>query len=425
MLNKLPAETIGIWNVFTSITALMTLLDFGFQPSFARNISYIFSGAHRLQKEGVEVIEACDQQVDYSLLKGTIRAMQKFYRWMSLTVLVVLLTAGTGYLYMVLKHYSGDPMEIWVSWGLLIGINSFNLYTMYYDALMVGKGYVKRIQQINILGQSCYLIIGISMILAGCGLVAIVSSQLASVIIKRVLARRVFFTPAIKTKLGAVEPSPTKPILNAIVPNAVKMGLTNLGGFAVNRSAILIGTPVLPLADMAMYGISYQIIEIISRCACVPYSAYIPKMAQCRVEDDKAQLRRLYQICVGLMAAVMVVGGGVLIGLGDWALELIHSKTPLLPSAMLLVMMITHLLEKNHVIAAGFILSDNKIPFFIPSLIAGAVTIGLLFLFIDGLHWGVWGLILAPMIAQIVYQNWKWPSVIIKELYGTKHGKAL
>jgi hypothetical protein len=29
----------------------------------------------------------------------------------------------------------------------------------------------------------------------------------------------------------------------------------------------------------------------------------------------------------------------------------------------------------------------------------------------------LWGMILAPGLAQLVYQNWKWPSVIIKELY--------
>ena len=37
ILNKMPQETVGIWNIFQTITALVLLLDFGFRPSFARS----------------------------------------------------------------------------------------------------------------------------------------------------------------------------------------------------------------------------------------------------------------------------------------------------------------------------------------------------------------------------------------------------
>jgi hypothetical protein len=61
-------------------------------------------------------------------------------------------------------------------------------------------------------------------------------------------------------------------------------------------------------------------------------------------------------------------------------------------------------------------MADNRIPFFIPSLASGAATLILLWLFLGPLHLGVLGLILAPGCAQLAYQNWKWPSVVIKEL---------
>jgi hypothetical protein len=80
-------------------------------------------------------------------------------------------------------------------------------------------------------------------------------------------------------------------------------------------------------------------------------------------------------------------------------------------------MLLINLLENNHATAAGFISADNRIPFFIPSLISGAGTLLLLWLFLSVFHWGIWGMILAPGLAQLVYQNWKWPSVVIKEIY--------
>ena len=103
---------------------------------------------------------------------------------------------------------------------------------------------------------------------------------------------------------------------------------------------------------------------------------------------------------------------------GDWALDLIHSQTHFVPAMMLCVMLLISALEHNHAVSAGFIMADNKIPFFIPSLVSGAATIILLFVFLNPLQMGIWGLILAPGIAQLAYQNWKWPSVIIKELWG-------
>jgi hypothetical protein len=115
--------------------------------------------------------------------------------------------------------------------------------------------------------------------------------------------------------------------------------------------------------------------------------------------------------------AVFVVGGIAWIFLGEWALNLIGSQTQFVPTTMLMVMLIISVLEHNHAVSAGFIMADNKIPFFIPSLVSGAATILLLWIFLGPLDMSLWGLILAPGFAQLAYQNWKWPSVVIKELW--------
>ena len=112
----------------------------------------------------------------------------------------------------------------------------------------------------------------------------------------------------------------------------------------------------------------------------------------------------------------MLVGGAAFVGLGDWALGLIKSDVSFLPASMLTLMLVISFLEHNHSVSASFIMADNKIPFFIPSLVSGAATILLLWIFLQFTDMGVWGMILAPGIAQLAYQNWKWPSVVIKEL---------
>ena len=416
ILHKLPSETVGIWGIFQTITLLVSLLDFGFKPSFARNISYIFSGVKKLQKEGIDTGKT-GTEVDYSLLKGTLLAMKKFYRWIAIGVFLLLSTFGTLYIfYLVNSKYEGNHAEVLIAWIILIIINCYNLYTLYYEALLTGKGYIKRTQQIVIVGQALYICVAIGLIYAGWGLIAIVSAQILSVVLRRILAYKVFFTKDMRSALDSVEGQPTKEILNAIFPNAIKVGLTQLGGFLVNKSALLIGAAYLPLSVSASYSTTMQVLDILARCATVYYLAYIPKLAQYRAENNLHQLKIVYRNNCLLLFATYLVGGIAFVLLGNWALELIRSNTMFLPPAILSVAIFISFLEHNHSTAAGFIMADNKIPFFIPSLVSGAATVILLYIFLEFTNLGVWGMILAQGIAQLAYQNWKWPSVVIKEL---------
>lgn len=408
-------ETNGIWQIFQTITTLVLLLDFGFRPSFARNVSYIFSGVKHLQKEGVAA-DTDTGKVDYSLLKSTLLAMRSFYRWIAFGAFILLASAGTAYIYFeVLGKYSGSHTDVIVAWIMLISINCYNLYTLYYETLLLGKGYVKRSQQITIIGQCAYLLTAIGLIYAGLGLTAVVSAQLISIVIRRVLSYKVFFTPEIKRHLKEAELQPQKDILNAIYPNAVKTGLTHLGGFCVNQSAIFFGTHYLSLAELGSYSITHKIILFLAICGAVVYQTYVPQLAKYRVEKNISGLRRKYTYSVLSLVTIMTTGGLALIFFGMRVFRLIGSQTELLPATLMATMLVIQFLEQNHVIAAGFIMADNKIPFFIPSLVSGAATIILLYLFVGVADMGVWGMILAPGIAQLAYQNWKWPSVVIKE----------
>lgn len=415
ILSQMSAETVGIWNVMITIMGFVALLDFGFQPSFARNISYIFSGVTKLQKVGIQTAVS-DGNINFSLLKGTLNAMRKFYRWMALGVFVILGIAGTAYFYYILQKYSGDRTDAMIAWILLIAINSYNVYTLYYNALLLGKGYIRRERQIMILSQCVYLSLAIVLIYAGYGLTAIVSSQAVSIILQRILSYRVFFTKELKQQLLHTEADETKDILRAISPNAVKVGLTQLGGFCVTKSALLIGSAFLTLEETACYGITLHIIDILARCSTVYYQSITPKIAQCRANKDVIKLKYYFVCSIGILVATFLLGGAAIAFLGNWGLNMIGSETKFLPTIMLCVMLLVYLLETNHSIAAGFISADNRIPFFIPSLLSGLGTVVLLWLFLSIFKWGVWGMILSQGIAQLVYQNWKWPSMVIKEL---------
>jgi len=167
ILKMMSSEMVGIWTIFGTITAFASLLDFGFNPSFARNITYVFSGVKTLKINGYEKIELNNQQIDYGLLLGLINTMRWFYKRVALIVLLVFTTLGSIYIRQLLKEYHGDHFEVYIAWGLLCAINTYNIYTLYYDSLLQGKGLIKKSKQIIIIGQAVYLIIATVLILKG------------------------------------------------------------------------------------------------------------------------------------------------------------------------------------------------------------------------------------------------------------------
>ena len=172
---------------------------------------------------------------------------------------IIYSTLGTYYIYSLLNGYSGDETEVYISWAILCVI-IYNLYTLYYDSLLIGKGLIKKSKQILILGHILYLITAAVLIVLDYGLIAIVSAQAISVFIIRWLSFNAFFTKEVLGKIAKVK-SKSKEIFKAIYPNAIKIGLTSLGGFMVNKSAIIIGSLYLSLEEIASYGISIKLID--------------------------------------------------------------------------------------------------------------------------------------------------------------------
>ena len=102
--------------------------------------------------------------------------------------------------------------------------------------------------------------------------------------------------------------------------------------------------------------------------------------------------------------------------LGEWTLNLLQSSTSLLSSSLLIFMLIFSLLETNHSVAGHILLTKNEVPFFKASILSGLGVIFLLLIFLNNTSLGLFSLILAPGIAQAIYQNWKWPMEVSIDL---------
>jgi O-antigen/teichoic acid export membrane protein len=416
ILRIFPQETVAVWTIFTAIITLTGLLDFGFNPSFARNVSYVVSGVKELKTTGYNIVESHESEIDYSLFKGLINAMRWFYSRTTCILFVLLATAGTYYISIILKTYSGNHTEVYIAWGILVIINSYSLYTMYYDSLMQGQGLIKRSKQIQIIGQSIYLVAAVILILLRFNLIAIVSAQALSIAVRRILSYRTIYTSEFKRILHTVKAQSTKEILKPVYPNAVKVGLTGIGGFLVTRSSIIIGSLYLPLETMASYGITIQIVAIISSIAGVYFATYQPKIVQYRIQDNTAAIRHIYLKGCCLLIATFIMGGFFLLFLGEWALNLIESQTPLLSESFIAIALLVSIIEANYANAGTMLLTKNEVPFFKAAILSGICFVLGFFIVLKYTALGVTGLVLVPLFIDVLYQAWKWPVELIKDL---------
>ncbi|HLP04539.1 MAG TPA: O-unit flippase-like protein [Paludibacter sp.] len=416
VLHYFPSETFSVWTIFSTVIALTVLLDLGFNQSFARNISYVVSGAKGLKQSGFHVVDSNILDIDYSLLKGIIETMRWFYRRMAFLLLVLLMTIGSFYIYRIALSYKGDKMEIYISWVILCLINSYSLYTFYYDSLMQGKGMVKRVKQIQIAGQTVYLLVAIGLIVLKFNLIAVVSAQVLSIVVKRTLSYYSVYTTEFKSKIS-VEPKYTKhEILKSIYPNAIKLGLVNIGNAIVTRSTIIIGALYLTLDQMAMYGITIQVIWVVASVGTVYFSTFVPKIIQHRAQNNTSRIINIYIYSTVFLVFTFVFGVLGLTLLGSKLLILIGSKTQILPNSYIIVLAVVILLDYNRGMAEWVLSTKNEIPFFKVSLFTSGIMLVLLIFFLKFTSLGMWSLVLAPAIAQNCYQNWKWPLVVFKEL---------
>lgn len=419
VLRHLSKEDVGLWNIYLQIGGLALLLDFGFQGAFGRNITYIFSGVKELKAEGFNAVENNDKSISYPLLKSVIRAMRTFYGILALIFLIIFVGASPFYLKSILRDYHGgtDPVVIWTSWIIYGFLVAYQLYTYYYSSLLIGRGMVKKQQQIYVIGQSFRILASIVLLMLGYGIISMVVGQLVSDIFTRVLSYNAFYDKDIRMKLKEAITSPVKDIMRIMTPNATKIGITTLGWFLTSKVIIIIA-PLLSisLATVGSYGTTMTMVNLIMSLSTLWSSTFYPKLTLYRVNNQHEDLKRVYIKGQLSMVGVYLICGAGLILVGPFLLHLIKSNTPLLPSLMIIIILLVAMLESNFGLASSFILAGNQVPYMKSSILTGIFSQVLLLSMLKFTGLGTWAMIIAPGVAAAAYQNWKWPLVAHQQL---------
>jgi O-antigen/teichoic acid export membrane protein len=418
MVTRLPAATIGIWYVFVAVQSLAMVCDFGFQPSFTRAIALALSGAKRLERTGLGETVPQGQPPNYALAAETVAAAYRFYRVLSLGVMLLLLAIGLPYVTM-LAHESGLPTgSVQIAWVILTLSIGLTLAFLWITPVLMGSGRIEQSYLYIIATRSTFSILGIVTLLSGGGLIALCATLVTAQVFALWLAR--WF---LRGALGDHSPRKAdrravREALTIVWPNAGRMGAVAVGGFLMTRFSLFAISSFMGVATAGAYALSLQLLMALCAAAQLPMQVAMPRLVAARVKRDGVGLRRAFNGAMLLFLAIFLSGAAVILFAIPPLLVFIGSNISLLPRISLALLASILLLEGFHSNAAFFITTANNVPFLRPAMLSGiAVAIGAVVLGWNGA--GVVMIILWQGVVQLAYNNWRWPLMAWREIART------
>lgn len=415
ILRMLTSDEIGYNYLMLTLSQMIALFDTGFSPMYGKNISYVFNGASKLQKEGL--IEEDTEEINYPLLAILIKVAKYVYSIMSIIAFLLLATGGTWYTYRVTNGFTNvnNALAIWIIYAISV---FFNLYFSYYNALLFGSGKIKISKISTIATRISYIVISITLLYCKLGLIGLSIANLISPFLGRYISHKAFFTEELRNRIYSYQVSCKEVKENFVLMwyNTKKMVISAIGSYCINRASLFIAGFYLSLGQIASYGLMLQLGGVITGVSTNYFQTIQPKIAGYMIKGKWDVIRSDFSFAVVSFLILATIGFLCLIFVAPELLILIKSKTELPSIAVLVVYAIVTILESNHSVCSGFIIIGNKVPSIWYSLIPGFFIVLLSWIFLNYTNWGIMGLVIAPGLCQIACNNWKWPLEALRTL---------
>lgn len=422
LMRYLSDDELGLWYVYVALSNFAMLFEFGFNPTFARNIVYVISGARRLSIEGCDK-ESVEEGIDWHLLNVVVQASKAIYAILAIVVLLLLATAGSAYIYLITDGI--NSADIWLSWGLFCVSIFLNLYFLWSITVLRGYGDVAGENKAAVLGKATQLIVSAILLIAGFGLVGAAIGYLANALLLRLsaivmLGKYATIEAGRRSDATPVDLRSIKEIFFTIFHVAWRDGLVQLALYASTQAMSILSSIFLGLAETGTYSILLQFANAVYNFASTYPKSFFPAVQSAFAEGDLKRQRTYVSTGIVGYWALFVVGT---VGICVVILPLLPLFKPdvFVDYGLFLGMCLYLGLLQQHSIFCNYIISMNEIPYMWGYIIAAALGTGFVCLFCGGFGMGAWGIVLGQALSQVIYNNWKWPKYLCGKL-GTTCG---
>lgn len=412
----LDADTVGVYYVFISLSAIASLFDLGFSPSIARNMAFAWSGAEELLKQGGT--ESKSNEPNFKLIKQIIFTCKVLYFVLALVALLIALTIGTYYIYSISEGIlSGSQYTAWIIYSVAIFLNI--LYS-YYSVFLRGVGAVSEVNKATIFAKLFQIVASIVMLARGLGLVGVSIAYLLYGLTFRLISKRYFFKyKRLGEKLKVIKAgkgiNSVIELLKRMWPNTWREGLVTISNYILNQATTVIAPLYLTLAETGVYSLAVQLTSAIATIAATLYTAYQPSLQSAYTNRDTETQKKNMSVIVFSYCGIFLFGMLGLIIVGKPLLSILKQEYNL-SVALLLGTGVYQFILKYRNCFCSYISTTNRLIYAKSFVISAVLCITFSVLLAGVLKWGVTGLIIAQIMSQAVFNAWYWPAFVYREL---------
>jgi hypothetical protein len=417
ILRYLSREELGIWYTFTGIYSLVILVDFGFSTTFVRNLTYAWSGVQALQTEGFAVIEG-GENPNIHLYQIIYQTTKKILFYLSLAVLIIMLTLGSAYILYVTKEINNRAVLI--AFFIYSAGGAANIFFNYRIIALKSIGAYAGAQQALVLSRIVQLAVsGIGIVLGG-GLIILAVSYFLSGLVMRVAAKHIFekyeqVKLFLRCKNIPVSKAEVKKVFLTLWANIKKAGVVTVSMTILNQSGTLLCSAFAGIAETAVYGLCLQLNTVLCGIGKIFYETNVAPLTNAKINYDISKQQNIFSAAIVFLWTTVILGVFSLSVLGPFLLSAIGSNTGLrIP--VFIIMGIYLLIESNCAVHWHFISLDNTYPF-VNTCIAAVVFQIIAFLCLIFSHnINLMSILAVNFITRIIFMGIKWPGVCLDRL---------
>lgn len=405
VLRYLSREDAGMFYLFTSLVAMLPLIEATFSFNVGRQVTFAMGGAVRLLPQGTDP-GATTGTPNFPLVRRLVDATGFVYNLLSGGVLLLLGTIGSSIILGQVAHTS-DPRRTWIAWGLMVAGTVVELQSLRWLGFLRNMNHVTASAQLGTLAYASKAGLAAALLVAGGGLLSVpVAGMIASLLLWHLARRQCLARLASdRTRASRAE---IRELLSVIWPNTWRAGLKLGSEYFANVTLMSICSHRFGLAMAGQYGLTLQLLGIAQQLAMVWTQVRWPLIGQLRAQKRLDAMRQALWSRAWLQNLTYLAGALGLIFLAQPLLRFAGSDTDPLPHPWFVLLALNHFLYLRFAFWVFLIATDNRLPSLWPTVATHLASVALAVTLAATTNLGVGTVVLAPLIAGSLFNYWYW-----------------
>ena len=404
----LTTELAGIWMLYLTFSAYVSFLDLGFSPTLSREIGFALGGNED---------ESVKRQNVANLIKTTLRVFQ------ALAVIIFILGFVGGLFFLKSIVSPNLDTDITISWLIFMMGAAISVIGGAAFASLYGMGDVSTERILRSIFLLVGLILSYVVLKLGYGLIGLTVSWMLQNILARFVALIILYNRY--NWLRSIKGVARKTLFDKMTGPSMRWAITTLGGIMILQSSNVIIAATLGPASIPPYEAVSRIVMALITLSLLIVTSSTPFISRYHAAGEEVMVKTiLYRNVKISLSTICILCAFVAVFCDEIITVWLGSN--IFPGWFIVwTLLLMAVLETHHVALASAVMATGKVVFAKVAILAGVLNIVLALLLVK--IYGLWGIALGIMMAQLVTNNWYVPFVAFKnfKINSLEYAKAI